>query len=127
MATPTNPSERREKLWMPVVAPLIWSTHFTVCYVAAALSCGRLGAAGSSGGAAALIGGVTVMAVAAITACFVQGWRRHANHLPTESNDDDTPDDRHRFVAFTTMLLAGLSLLATLFAGFAVFLVEPCQ
>lgn len=126
MSTAANLSERREKLWMPVVAPIVWSSHFTVCYIVAALGCGRFGPTSGGGDAATLIAGLTAIAVAVIAACFVHGWRRHASRWPAASNDDDSPEDRHRFVAFTTMLLAGLSLLATLFVGVAALLVGPC-
>jgi hypothetical protein len=117
--------ERHERLWMPVIAPVIWSTHFTVCYVAAALWCGRFGRDDGSG-LRTLIAVFTVIAVAGIVAMFVHGWRQHQYQLPRETHDDDTPEDRHHFLAWTTTLLAGLSLLATMFVAVAFAVIGGC-
>ena len=122
---PSDTREHRERLWVPVVAPIVWSTHFTICYVLAALWCGRFAA--SAGSAAPMIGGITVISVAAMLVCFGHGWKQHGRRLPNEPNDDDSPGDRHRFVAFTTMLLAALSVLGTLFVGGAAMLVGECS
>ena len=58
---------------------------------------------------------------------FGRGLRRHGYTLPREPNDDDVPESRQRFVAFTTVLLAGLSLIGTVSVWFAVTLVDRCS
>lgn len=116
--------ERHEKLWIPVIAPVVWALHFQVCYALAALSCGRFTEIGR--GAHVEIAIVTTAAAVLIALCFLRGWRRHGYELAMGANDDDSAVDRQRFVAVTTMLLAGLSLLGTLFVGIAALAVEPC-
>lgn len=118
--------EQHEHLWTPVVAPAIWAAHFLCCYATAALWCGRFASAQGSGRLELLIAVYTVIATALIAVCFAHGFRAHGHNLPDTSNDDDSPGDRHRFIAFTTMLLAGLSLVATLFVGAAAIMIDGC-
>jgi hypothetical protein len=122
----TDLAEQNERLWAPVVAPVIWASHFLCCYITAALWCGRFAAAQGSGGLVTLIGTYTAIAATLIAACFVRGLRRHGHRLPDVPNDDDSPEDRRHFLAFTTMLLAGLSLVATLLVGVAAMMFDRC-
>lgn len=120
-------SNRREPLWVPVIGPVIWSTHFTVCYIAVALWCGRFAAAFSVTAFHIVMAGTTAIALAAIAACFLHGFRGHRSRLPDRPHDEDTPEDRQHFVAFTTMLLAGLSFIATGYAALALWMVPTCH
>jgi hypothetical protein len=117
-------TRRRERLWAPIVAPVIWSTHFTVCYIWVAMACGRFGSFDRARTGVAIL---TAAAVAAIATCLWYGLRQHGYRLPDRPNDDGTPEDRTRFMAFTTMLLAALSLLGTLYVGVAVGAVGGCR
>jgi len=113
----------RDRLWIPLVAPIVWSTHFTICYIWVAMACGRFGSFDRARTGVTI---ATVVAAAAIAACFVYGLNRHGYRLPDLSNDDGTPEDRRRFMALTTMLLALLSLVGTLYVGIAVSAVGGC-
>ena len=115
----------RERLWIPLVAPILWSLHFTLCYVTVAVWCGRF-AGETTVGLRPLIAAYTIVALAGMGALFLLGLRRHRYQLPTRTHDDDTPEDRTHFIAFTTMLLSGLSIVATLYAALAIVLVEGC-
>jgi ABC-type Fe3+ transport system permease subunit len=117
--------ESTERLWIPILAPSIWAIHFTVCYATVVGACGRFGRADAPS-LLALLGVYTIAAMAAIGALFVHGWRRHRSRWPRETHDDDTPEDRRHFMAWTTMLLAGLSLVATVMVALAAFLVGGC-
>lgn len=117
-------TNRRESLWIPLAAPIIWSTHFTICYIWVAMACGRFGSFDRAHTGVTIL---TVVASAAIAVCFFHGLRRHGYRLPDRPNDDGTPEDRSRFMALTTMLLAALSLLATLSVGVAVSAVGGCR
>ena len=115
---------RRERLWIPLVAPIVWSTPFTICYIWVAMACGRFGSFERARTGVTIL---TVVAAATIAMCFAHGLRRHGYRLPDRPNDDGTPEDRTRFMAFTTMLLAALSLVGTLYVGVAVSAVGGCR
>lgn len=119
-------SHTRESLWVPIIAPVVWSTHFMAVYIWAALACGRFAGDGRFERARVGITILTLVAAAVIAVCFAHGFRRHGYRLPDQPNDEGTPGDRTRFMAFTTMLLAGLSLIGVLFAGIAATAVESC-
>lgn len=116
-------NHRGESLWVPIVAPVIWAVHFLACYAWVALACGRLG---DFDQAHRGIIALTVVASVAIAVCLWYGFHRHDYQLPDRSNDDGTSEDRRQFMAVTTMLLAGLSLIATIFAGAAAVVGGGC-
>lgn len=115
-----------DPLWVPLLAPIVWSTHFTVSYIWAAMACGRFASriAGSLD-AALLI--VTAVAVIPIVVLLVRGFRQLDYRLPDQPNDDGTPEDRTKFMAGMTILLAGLSGIGTVFVGTAAFSIGGCQ
>ena len=115
-----------EPLWVPVVAPAIWSGHFMLCYVTAALWCGRF-ASPSALGLRTTTAIFTAIALAGIALFFHHGLHRHRYEMPTRPHDDDTPEDRDQFVAFTTMLLAGMSFVAVAFEALAIVVVNRCS
>ena len=115
-----------DKLWVALVSPIIWSTHFTVCYVWAAMACGRFAArAGGSLDRAMIV--LTVIALAAIGFFVLRAFRQLDYRLPDRSHEDGTPEDRTRFMSYTTLLLAGMSWIATLFVGGAAIAMGGCQ
>ena len=69
---------------MPVVAPALWAVHFTLCYITAALWCGRFGPPASPGLRIA-VAGYTAVALAAMAMLFLHGLRRHHYRLPIAS------------------------------------------
>lgn len=114
-----------DPLWLPIAAPVVWSTHFMVCYVWAALACGRFSTL--SPALATGITASTAVSVVIISALLVHGLRRLGHTLPDRPNDDPTPEDRTKFMAFTTVLLAGLSLIGTMFVAAAIWSIGGCQ
>ncbi|HUG69740.1 MAG TPA: transmembrane prediction [Pirellulaceae bacterium] len=117
-------STSSESLWMLTIAPSIWALHFLVSYVTAAVWCAKYaGVGGSLGGVRIAIAVYTVMALIGIAVTGWIGYRRHTFGIGTLPHDADSPEDRHRFMGFATLLLAGLSAVATLFvASVAVFI-----
>lgn len=111
---------------MPLLAPIIWSTHFTVSYIWAAMACGRFAprVAGSLDAALLIL---TSIALVPIVVLFVRGFRQLDCRLPDQPNDDGTPEDRTKFMAYMTILLAGLSGIATVFVGTAAFAMGGCR
>jgi hypothetical protein len=126
MSREAGMTRRADPLWVPVVAPVVWSAHFMVCYIWAALACGRF-RAGGEGTLDAAIAATTLLALAVIAATFLRALVQLRYQLPQQPSDDPTPGDRARFMAFTTLLLAGLSGIGTLYVGAAAWLVGGCQ
>lgn len=120
--------EEKETAWRLAMAPMLWGTYFLACYGTASIWCAKVaGADGSLWGARAAIAAYTVIALAGIGIIGRAGLRRHRHGLETEPHDFDTPGDRHRFLGFATLLLAGLSAVATLYVAMAAIFVTDCR
>lgn len=117
----------RAHLMVPLIAPITWSMHFTICYIWIAIACGRLdtgnGFAGARGGVALM----TAIALTIAAGCFVYGWRQTGSQRALRSSDQATSGDRQRFMALATMLLAGLSMIGMVSVGVAVTAYGRCQ
>ena len=121
-------AESRQRLWIVPASPAIWAAHFMVCYITAALWCGMVvGRDGSLLTVRMAISAFTVVALAAIAGVWWLGYRAHASGNADLPHDDDTPEDRHRFMGFATVLLSGLSGLAVIYTAMTVLFIETCQ
>ena len=124
----TRIGERHESLWMLTISPAIWAAHFMLCYVTAAVWCAKQPTA------LAPLEGVRLAVItytaAALAGIAFIGWLGHRAHRlngEPPPHDEDTPEDRHRFMGFATVLLSGLSAVAVIYAGIVAFFVETCQ
>ena len=124
-ATTTLP-ERPLYLVMLPLGPAIWAAHFFATYVTAALWCSPALPGDTLDGAHAVIAAFTAVALVGIAAVGWSGYRRHSFGAATLPHDDDSPEDRHRFLGFATMLLAGLSAVATLYVGVSTAFFSTC-
>jgi hypothetical protein len=117
----------KDTLWMLTVAPAIWAAHLLLSYITAAIWCARFaGPAGSLGGVRTAIAWYTAVALIGISIVGWQGFRHHSYGTATLPHDFDSPEDRHRFLGFATLLLSGLSAVATIFVGSAGIFFETC-
>lgn len=120
--------ERSAFLVLLATGPAIWAAHFLATYVTVSVWCARFAGAG---GPLAPVGLpillYTVAALAAIGAIGWSGYRRHGYGAETLPHDMDTPADRHRFLGFSTLLLAGLSALATIYVAWSTTFFEVCR
>jgi hypothetical protein len=111
-------------LWPLIVPPLVWATHFLFAYLWAAVSCAK---AGFFAEFPTLFVVGTGLALAAISA---SGWIAHrqtrlrGNPPPHEQGTDI---DRLRFLAKSTLLLAGLSFVGVLFTALPVVFIGDCR
>jgi hypothetical protein len=125
--------ERHESLWILTAAPTIWTAHFLLSYATAAIWCAK--AMGPDAGIADVrtaIGIYTVAALAGIGMVGWVGWRRQEvvglDTPPDEAEAGrDTPEDRHQFLAFSTVLLSALSAVATVYVALGALFVENCR
>ena len=127
MANRTKLHEENESLWFLVASPVIWAAHFLLCYTTAAVWCAKVvGLGGPLDGARIAIGVYTLLALAAIGVIGWIGHHRHSFGEPNLPHDDDTPEDRHRFLGFATLLLSALSGIAVVYAAIVAVFVRSC-
>ena len=118
----------RYSLWLLTIAPTIWALHLLLCYITAAVWCAKFVAQGGAlGGVRTAIAVYTIVALAGIAAIGFEGFRRHGYGTEATTHDLDSVEDRHRFVGFATLLLAGLSALGVLYAALAATYFETCR
>jgi hypothetical protein len=84
---------------------------------------------GPDGGLATVRVAIALYTLVALTTIGGIGWigyRRHSYGGAELPHDDDTPEDRHRFLGFATLLLSGLSAVATLYAALVAVFIRSC-
>lgn len=128
MKTANPIAERHQSLWLLTAAPGIWSLHFLLCYITAAIWCEKMaGPDKALGPVRTAIWVYTLFAVAGIGVIGWRGYKKHSYGSATLPHDDDTPEDRHRFLGFATVLLSGLSLIGTIFEAFVLAFFWTCH
>lgn len=120
--------EQASELWALAAGPGAWAAHFLLSYATAAVWCAKVARGGGTlAGARLAIAGYTVVALAAIAVAGWRGLRRHRRPGGATPHDDDTPEDRQRFLGFAAALLAGLSAVATIFTALAAAFFGSCR
>ena len=123
-------------LWLLTIAPSMWAAHLLLSYLTAAIWCARFaGPAGSLGHVRTAVPWYTGVALIEIAVVGWEGFRRHsypstalgAGGTEATTHDLDSPEDRHRFLGFATLLLAGLSAVAVLYAALASTFFSTCR
>jgi hypothetical protein len=115
-------------LWLLTIAPTIWAVHLLLSYVTSAIWCAKFaGPASSLGSVRAAVAWYTGIALVGIAVVGWEGLRRHRHGTEATTHDLDSPEDRHRFLGFATLLLAGLSAVAVLYAALAATFFETCR
>ena len=111
-------------LWTLIVPPTVWAGHFLFCYLWVSVSCARMGAfprfpvAFVLGTAAALI---------VIIASGVIAWVQSRTPGDPPPHEHGTDIDRLRFLAVSTLLLAGLSVVGVLFTAIPALMLTDCR
>jgi hypothetical protein len=121
-------AEERQSLWLLVVSPTIWATHLLFSYITAAIWCEKM--AGPDRSLGPVRNAIWIYTILALSGIIVTGWfgyRRHSFGSGVLPHDEDTPGDRHRFLGFATLLLSGLSLIATVFAALVLAFFWKCH
>jgi hypothetical protein len=121
-------AEQHQSLWLLTASPVVWAVHFMLCYITAAIWCEKLaGPDKSLWEVRVAIATYTAIALVVIGIVGWIGYRRHSFGSADLPHDDDTPDDRHRFLGFSTLLLSGLSAVATLYAALVAVFIGSCH
>jgi hypothetical protein len=119
--------EKNESLWLLIAAPTLWGVHFLLCYATASVWCAKVvGPDGSLATARMMIAVYTALVLIAIGIIGWVGYHRHNLGAAELPHDDDTPEDRHRFLGFATLLLSSLSAVAVMYAALVTVFVERC-
>lgn len=121
--------ERTGYLVMLATPPAIFITHFVVAYALASVWCAKFAgpADGSLGGALAPFVALTLPAIAGVAWIGWKGYGRHRHEFEITPHDGDSPGDRHRFLGFATLLLAGLSAVGIVFVATAFLSFDTCR
>lgn len=119
--------ESNQTLWLLTISPTIWAVHFLACYLTAAIWCAKMGRDSTLWNIRIAIAVYTAVALVGIAVTGWAGYRRHSFGASATPHDYDTPGDRHRFLGFATMLLSGLSALATIFSALVAAFMETCH
>lgn len=120
--------EKKESLWVLTASPVIWSAHFLLSYITAAVWCAKVvGRDGSLWGARLAIVVYTLVALVGIGIVGWRGYRRQRRGSGVGSYDLDTPRSRHRFLGFATLLLSALSAVGVLYDALVVFFLSTCH
>ncbi|MGH6914882.1 MAG: hypothetical protein ACREH3_14390 [Geminicoccales bacterium] len=124
-----DPSAPGESLWAMIVSPTIWAAHFLACYIVAAIFCAKADAPSADLGTVRMwVAGFTMLALAGIAVSGIQAFRLgHFMEGEAAPHDADTIQDRRRFLAYATLLLSGLSFVATLFVALPAVFVASCR
>ena len=123
----TDISESNQSLWWLIVSPTIWAAHFMLSYATASIWCGKVAEPGGSLWEVRVA--IAVYSVVALAGIGITGWigyRRHSYGEAALPHDADTPEDRHRFIGFATLLLSALSGVAILYAILILFFFRSC-
>jgi amino acid permease len=121
-------AEQYQSLWLLTASPVIWAAHFMLCYITASIWCVKgVGPGGSLEGIRMAIAVYTAVALVAIGIIGWIGYRRHSYGHADLPHDDDTPEDRHRFLGFATLLLSALSAVAVIYAALAAVFIGSCH
>lgn len=121
-------AEKRQSLLLLTASPVIWAAHLLLSYITASIWCAKVIGPGSSFGIVrAAIVVYSLLALAGIGAIGWIGYRRHSYGAASLPHDDDTPEDRHRFLGFSTLLLSALSGVAVIYATLVVIFFKNCN
>lgn len=114
----------RVTLWTLIVPPSVWAVHFLFCYLWVSVSCAKFGAFPPFP-VAFIVG--TGVALLIITASGVIAWVQTRGPGDPPPHEQGTDNDRLRFLAESTLLLAGLSFVAVLFTAAPALMLTDCR
>jgi hypothetical protein len=125
--SPNRLPAANESLWFLIASPTIWAVHFLLCYLTAAIWCAKV--AGPGGSLAPVRVAILFYTAAALIGVGIVGWigyRRHGLGSADLPHDDDSPEDRHRFLGFATALLSALTGVAIVYETLAALFIDRC-
>lgn len=119
--------EKKQSLWLLTASPVLWAAHFLLSYITASIWCAKV--TNPNRPFATVITAIIIYTIVALAGIGIVGWvgyRKHSYGAAALPHDDDTPEDRHRFLGFSTLLLSALSAVAVIYAAFVVIFFRNC-
>ena len=117
----------RSSLWALVAPPTVWALHFLFSYLYAAIHCAKAGPFESIRDVRVAIGVATAVALLVVVACGYVAWVQSRVEGDPPPHQQSTDEDRLRFLAVATLLLAGLSFVAIVFTALPAFMFGDCR
>ncbi|GGB23173.1 hypothetical protein GCM10011380_11090 [Sphingomonas metalli] len=114
----------RVSLWTLIVPPSVWAAHFLFSYLWAALNCAKVGQFARF---PTLFAVGTVLALLVILAAGAIAYVQQATPGDEPPHESGTRVDRLRFIAKSTLLLAGLSFVGVIFTATPVVFLTDCR
>ncbi len=111
-------------LWTLIVPPTVWAGHFLFSYLWAALNCAKVGQFATF---PTLFAVGTVIALLIILAAGAIAWVQSRTPGGDPPHESGTRIDRLRFIAVSTLLLAGLSFVGVIFTAMPVVFLTDCR
>jgi heme/copper-type cytochrome/quinol oxidase subunit 2 len=111
-------------LWTLIVPPTTWAAHFLFSYLWAAISCAKVGEFATF--PTLFVVGTAIALVVIATSGWI-AWRQSRVPGDAPPHQDSTDVDRLRFLAVSTMLLAGLSFIAVIYTALPVVFIATCR
>ncbi|HEX7079744.1 MAG TPA: hypothetical protein VF329_01865 [Gammaproteobacteria bacterium] len=119
--------QMKSTLWALILPPTVWALHFLFCYVYAAVRCAKGGPGVVLGDVRVAIAAATFAALLIVLASGYVAWAKSRIAGDPPAHDDSTDEDRARFLAVSTLLLASLSFVAIVFTALPAFVFEDCR
>jgi hypothetical protein len=116
-------------LWRVILAPVVWSAHFIVCYVGAAIYCEKLGREAALDPVRVFVVLATVAGLSVVGASTRGLWRVRGRSLTDDDFDYEynSPEERHRFLSHVALMLSALSAIGMIYVALPVFLLGTCR
>jgi hypothetical protein len=119
---------RRDSLWTLIAGPTVWAAHFLLCYVVAAVYCAKAASIDASVvGVRLCIAALTIIALLLIFQAGLRAFRIWGFRTADPPHDDDTLQDRRRFLGYATFLLSGLSFVSTVYVALPALVISTCR
>jgi hypothetical protein len=114
-------------LWALALPPTVWALHFLFCYVFAAVRCAKSAPLDSIDDVRVFIAAATAVALLLVMGSGYVAWAQARIPGDPPPHQDSSKEDRSRFVAVSTLLLAALSIVAIIFTALPAFMFRDCR
>lgn len=123
----TRAQRLKQTLWALALAPTVWAVHFLFCYVYTAIRCAKGGPLENLEDVRIAIAVATLVGLIIVVASGYVAWAQSLVEGDPPPHQESTDEDRLRFLAVATLLLAGLSFVAILFTAIPAMVFQDCR